>query len=52
MLGHDPATHELELRRRIGIVLQSTGVDPFLTVRETVEHVRAATTRSRATSTR
>ena len=24
-------------RRRIGIVLQSTGVDPFLTVRETVE---------------
>jgi ABC-2 type transport system ATP-binding protein len=26
-----------EMRRRIGIVLQSTGVDPYLTVRETVE---------------
>ncbi|MFB3738529.1 MAG: ABC transporter ATP-binding protein [Candidatus Velamenicoccus archaeovorus] len=37
VLGHDPARHERELRRRVGIVLQSTGVDPFLTVRETVE---------------
>jgi ABC-2 type transport system ATP-binding protein len=37
VLGHDPAHRELELKRRIGIVLQSTGVDPFLTVRETVE---------------
>jgi ABC-2 type transport system ATP-binding protein len=36
VLGHDPARHELAFRRRIGIVLQSTGVDPFLTVRETV----------------
>jgi ABC-2 type transport system ATP-binding protein len=37
VLGHDPAKRELDLRRRIGIVLQSTGVDPYLTVRETVE---------------
>ena len=37
MLGHDPAKRELDLKRRIGIVLQSTGVDPYLTVRETVE---------------
>jgi ABC-2 type transport system ATP-binding protein len=37
VLGHDPARRELELKRRIGIVLQSTGVDPFLTVRETVQ---------------
>jgi ABC-2 type transport system ATP-binding protein len=36
VLGHDPARREAELKRRIGIVLQSTGVDPFLTVRETV----------------
>ena len=36
VLGHDPATRSLDLRRRIGIVLQSTGVDVFLTVRETV----------------
>jgi ABC-2 type transport system ATP-binding protein len=37
VLGHDPAAREHALRERIGIVLQSTGVDPFLTVRETVE---------------
>jgi ABC-2 type transport system ATP-binding protein len=36
VLGHDPASRDPDLRRRIGIVLQSTGVDPFLTVRETV----------------
>ncbi|MGZ8625793.1 MAG: ABC transporter ATP-binding protein [Actinomycetota bacterium] len=36
VLGHDPARHERTLRERVGIVLQSTGVDPFLTVRETV----------------
>jgi len=37
VLGHDPAKRELDLKRRIGIVLQSTGVDPYLTVRETVD---------------
>ena len=37
VLGHDPATAPTDLKRRIGIVLQSTGVDPYLTVRETVE---------------
>src|SRR3990172_2069273 len=37
VLGHDPARGGGELKRRIGIVLQSTGVDPFLTVRETIE---------------
>jgi ABC-2 type transport system ATP-binding protein len=36
VLGHDPATHARDLKRRIGIVLQSTGLDPYLTVRETV----------------
>ncbi len=52
VLGFDPADRSRELRRRVGIVLQSTGVDPYLTVRETVGPVRAATTRRRATSTR
>jgi ABC-2 type transport system ATP-binding protein len=37
VLGYDPANGAPELRRRIGIVLQSTGIDPFLTVRETIE---------------
>jgi ABC-2 type transport system ATP-binding protein len=36
VLGHDPAKRERDFRRRIGIVLQSTGVDPYLTVRESV----------------
>jgi ABC-2 type transport system ATP-binding protein len=40
VLGHDPARHETSLRQRMGIVLQSTGVDPFLTVAETVEMFR------------
>ncbi len=37
VLGHDPARRERRLKERIGIVLQSTGIDPFLTVRETIE---------------
>ena len=37
VLGHDPQRNEPELKAKIGVVLQSTGVDPFLTVRETVE---------------
>ncbi len=37
VLGHDPARGETSLKQRIGIVLQSTGVDPYLTVRETVD---------------
>jgi ABC-2 type transport system ATP-binding protein len=37
VLGHDPADQELDLKRKIGIVLQSTGVDPYLSVRETVD---------------
>jgi ABC-2 type transport system ATP-binding protein len=40
VLGRDPATNDPELKARIGIVLQSTGVDPFLTVRETVDLYR------------
>jgi len=41
VLGHDPARGERDLKRRIGIVLQSTGVEPFLTVRETIEQYAA-----------
>ncbi len=37
VLGGDPAAHDVALLRRIGIVLQSTGVDPYLTVLETIE---------------
>ncbi|HJP65388.1 MAG TPA: ABC transporter ATP-binding protein [Actinomycetota bacterium] len=36
VLGFDPAGRTRELRARIGIVLQSTGMDPYLTVAETI----------------
>jgi ABC-2 type transport system ATP-binding protein len=36
VLGVDPATGGRALRERIGIVLQSAGIDPFLTVAEVV----------------
>jgi ABC-2 type transport system ATP-binding protein len=38
VLGHDPARRELELRRRVGIVLQSSGMYRHITVREALEH--------------
>jgi ABC-2 type transport system ATP-binding protein len=37
VLGHDPATEDPAHKARIGVVLQSTGVDPYLTVAETLE---------------
>src|SRR5436189_2263419 len=37
VLGHDPVKRERALKERVGIVLQSTGIDPFLTVTETIE---------------
>jgi ABC-2 type transport system ATP-binding protein len=40
VLGYDPASRDRDMRRRIGIVLQSTGVDTYLTVAETVEFYR------------
>ncbi|MDQ3955644.1 MAG: ABC transporter ATP-binding protein [Actinomycetota bacterium] len=40
VLGFDPARAGGAFKRRIGIVLQSTGVDPYLTVAETVELFR------------
>jgi ABC-2 type transport system ATP-binding protein len=37
VLGFDPADNDLAMKARIGIVLQSTGVDPYLTVAETLD---------------
>jgi len=37
VLGFDPARGEHALKTRIGIVLQSTGIDTYLTAAETVE---------------
>jgi len=38
VLGHDPAQRDRDLQQRIGIVLQSCGFYPHVTVREAVEH--------------
>ena len=40
VLGHDPAAGERAFKERIGIVLQSAGVDPFLSVEETLNLFR------------
>ena len=40
VLGHDPARGEREFRERIGIVLQTTSVDQYLSVSETVNLFR------------
>ncbi len=42
VLGHDPARRERDFRSRIGIVLQETGLDARITVREAVELYSAA----------
>jgi ABC-2 type transport system ATP-binding protein len=38
VLGHDPQLRARELRERVGIVLQSTGIYRHLTVREVLHH--------------
>ena len=42
VLGHDPGERPAELRERVGIVLQSCGIYPHLTVRETVDALGVA----------
>ncbi|MCW3030519.1 MAG: transporter related protein [Solirubrobacterales bacterium] len=38
VLGHDPASRSIELRRRIGVVLQSGGIYSHITPREALAH--------------
>ncbi len=40
VLGHDPGKGERAFRERIGVVLQETGVEPFLTVAEVIDMYR------------
>ena len=40
VLGRDPASHDPALKARVGIVLQATGVHPYLTVEETIDLYR------------
>jgi ABC-2 type transport system ATP-binding protein len=47
VLGHDPAERNRRLQQRVGIVLQSCGFYPRVTVREAVEHFSKAYERPR-----
>jgi ABC-2 type transport system ATP-binding protein len=47
VLGHDPAKRDRELQQRVGIVLQSCGFYPRVTVREAVHHFSKAYDRPR-----
>ncbi len=47
VLGHDPAERDRELQQRVGIVLQSSGIYPRVTVREALEHFSKAYDRRR-----
>jgi len=40
VLGHDPARGEAAFKTRIGIVLQTPSVEPYLTVEETIDQYR------------
>src|SRR2546423_12622857 len=40
VLGFDPASGSRRLKEQIGVVLQTTGVDPYLTVAETIDMFR------------
>jgi ABC-2 type transport system ATP-binding protein len=50
VLGHDPADRDRRLQQRVGIVLQSCGFYPRVTVREAVEHFAKAYERPRDTA--
>jgi ABC-2 type transport system ATP-binding protein len=50
VLGADPEGGAAELRDRVGIVLQESGVDPDLTVRETLDLYGAAYSRRHPTA--
>jgi ABC-2 type transport system ATP-binding protein len=47
VLGHDPAQRDRRLQQRVGIVLQSCGFYPRVTVREAVDHFAKAYARPR-----
>ena len=40
VLGYDPARKEQAFKQRVGMVLQSTGIEPYLTVQETLNMFR------------
>jgi len=49
VLGHDPAKADRDLKERIGIVLQETGVERYLDVAEVIDQYRGYYRKSRPT---
>ena len=49
VLGHDPAESARAFKESIGIVLQTTGVEPYLTVEETINVFRGYYPKPRST---
>jgi ABC-2 type transport system ATP-binding protein len=49
VLGHDPASNSRDLKARIGIVLQSSGIERFLTVEEVLDLFRGYYPQPRST---
>ena len=49
VLGHDPAQNARAFKESIGIVLQTTGVEPYLTVEETIDVFRGYYPKPRST---
>jgi ABC-2 type transport system ATP-binding protein len=49
VLGHDPSLRDRELQERVGIVLQSSGIYPRVTVSEAVDHFGKAYPAPRST---
>src|SRR5215213_10442533 len=41
VLGYDPGDRPVELRTRMGIVLQETGAEPYLKVEEVIDQYRS-----------
>jgi ABC-2 type transport system ATP-binding protein len=48
VLGFDPATGDRRLKEQMGVVLQTSGVDPYLTVGETIDMFRGYYPRPRS----
>lgn len=50
MFGHDPASGDREFEERIGVVLQTTGVEPYMNVEETLNVFRGYFRHPRSTA--
>jgi ABC-2 type transport system ATP-binding protein len=50
VFGHDPGSGDRELKERIGVVLQTTGIEPYMNVEETLNVFRGYFRHPRSTA--